>query len=64
LHSLIPELEVLTAELIVLILLILGGARLILHEWHALLRSSDGAYLRPPTLSYDELHAALIIAGR
>ena len=45
----IPALEVLVAELIVLILFILAGARLILHEWR-LLRSSDADHLRPPAL--------------
>ena len=41
--SSIPVLEVLVAELIALILLVLAGARLILHDWHALLRSrNDG----------------------
>jgi hypothetical protein len=34
----IPALEALVAELIALILLILAGARLILHEWHSLRR--------------------------
>ncbi len=40
-------LEVLVAELIALILLILAGARLIIHEWQALLRSmNDGNHER------------------
>jgi hypothetical protein len=34
----IPALEVLVAELIALILFILAGARLILHEWNSLKR--------------------------
>jgi hypothetical protein len=46
---LIPDLEVLVAELIALVLLILAGARLILRDWH-LLRSSDGDYFRPLAL--------------
>lgn len=37
----IPALEVLVAELIALILFVLAGARLILHDWHALLRSKN-----------------------
>ena len=45
----IPELETHVAELIVLILLILAGARLILHDWR-LLRSSDRDHLRPHAL--------------
>ena len=59
----IPRLEVLVAELIALILLILAGARLILHDWR-LLRSSDGDHLRSPALPQRASRGSHHIAGK